>query len=131
MGQKEVEMILLRQLASYLATPVFLVDSDGTVIFYNEAAEALIGRRFEEAGELPAVEWARMLSLADAEGRVLAPDRTPVSVALCDRQPAHGTLRIRALDGVSREISLTVVPLRGQAARNLGAVAFFEEKTGS
>jgi hypothetical protein len=30
-----VELILMRQLASYLATPIFLVDADGTLVFYN------------------------------------------------------------------------------------------------
>ena len=59
MRQREIEVILTRQLASYLALPIFIVDEDGTLIFYNEPAEAILGQRFEETGEMPADEWAQ------------------------------------------------------------------------
>ena len=36
MSQKEIEVILARQLASYLALPVFIVDLEGTLLFYND-----------------------------------------------------------------------------------------------
>jgi PAS domain-containing protein len=52
MPQQEIEMILVRQLASYLAMPIFVVDPQGTLVFYNEPAELLLGRRFEETGEM-------------------------------------------------------------------------------
>ena len=55
MAQKDVEVILMRQLASYLAVPIFLVDPAGNLIFYNEPAERLLGRRFTAArGDHPA-----------------------------------------------------------------------------
>ncbi len=34
--QQEIEMILARQLASYLVMPIFVVDPAGTLVFYNE-----------------------------------------------------------------------------------------------
>ena len=37
--QQPVELILLKQVAGYLATPMFLVDPDGNLLFYNEPAE--------------------------------------------------------------------------------------------
>lgn len=52
-AQKELEVILARQLTSYLSIPAFIVDPDGTLLYYNEAAEAVLGRRFAETGELP------------------------------------------------------------------------------
>src|SRR6185503_10561993 len=45
--QQSVEMILARQLTGYLSVPVLLVDTAGTVIFYNEPAERILGVRFE------------------------------------------------------------------------------------
>ena len=42
MAQKDIELILTRQLASYLATPVFIVDAIGTLVFYNEPAEVIL-----------------------------------------------------------------------------------------
>src|SRR5206468_1146467 len=33
-SQQEIEVILTRQLATYLAVPVFIVDPEGTLLFY-------------------------------------------------------------------------------------------------
>src|SRR5262249_20492003 len=51
-AQQSVEMILVRQLASYLFVPVLVFDTTGTVIFYNEPAERILGVRFEETGRI-------------------------------------------------------------------------------
>ncbi len=48
-----LEIILHRQLAECQAIPVFIVDPAGNLLFYNEAAEELLGRRFEDTGEMP------------------------------------------------------------------------------
>ena len=48
--QKPIELILARNLMSSLSTPAFLVDEGGMLIFYNEAAGSLLGKRFEEIG---------------------------------------------------------------------------------
>src|SRR5439155_856752 len=37
--QKQVEIILMRQLASYLTLPVFVVDPEGNLLYYNPPAE--------------------------------------------------------------------------------------------
>ena len=42
-----IQIILIRQLAGYLSVPLFLVDPKGDLLFYNEPAEAILGRRFE------------------------------------------------------------------------------------
>jgi len=57
MTQREVELILVRQPASYLTIPIFVVDPAGSLIFFNEPAEALIARRFDETEEMPLEEW--------------------------------------------------------------------------
>jgi len=53
---KDIEVILSRHLASCLAMPIFIVDPVGNLLFYNEPAELILGRRFEETGEMPASE---------------------------------------------------------------------------
>ena len=40
-----------------LNTPAFLVGADGELLFYNEAAGALLGSSFEESGRMTASEW--------------------------------------------------------------------------
>jgi len=127
MAQKAIEVILARQLASYLAIPIFIVDSQGTLVFYNEPAEAILGRRFEETGEVPLGEWATMFKPMDVDGTPLAPDQLPLVIALAQRHPAHRRFWIVGLDSVRREIEVTAFPLIGQAQRHLGAIAIFWE----
>ncbi len=97
MSQKEIEVILARQLADYLATPIFIVDPQGTLIFYNEPAERILGRRFEETGEMPAPEWSTLFKPTDGSGNPIDPDGLPLMIALTERRPAHRTFWIRGL----------------------------------
>ena len=126
MPQREIEVILTRQLASYLSLPIFIVDPAGTLIFYNEPAEAILGHRFEETGEMPAEEWATVYSSDGPDGH-LAPEQLPLMIALRELRPAHGRLTVRGLDNVRRRIEVTAFPLVGQAGRHLGAMAIFWE----
>ena len=41
--------------------PIVIVDATGTLIYWNEPAELLLGLRFEESGEIPASEWREQL----------------------------------------------------------------------
>ncbi len=127
MSQKPIELILARQLASYLAWPTFIVDPAGTLIFYNEPAERVLGLRFEETGEMPAVEWATRFTPTDDTGAPVPPEALPLSIALTRRTPAYGRLWIRGLDGVTKHIELTAFPLIDPAGRHLGGVALFWE----
>src|SRR4051812_36033699 len=47
MDQKPLELILARNFLTSLSTPAFLVDRSGALIFYNEAAGAMLGISFE------------------------------------------------------------------------------------
>jgi PAS domain-containing protein len=127
MSQQEIEVILARQLADYLALPIFLVDQAGHLLFYNEPAERLLGHRFEETGPMPAEEWATIFRPTDEDDRPLLPEQLPLMIALRAGRPAHSGFWIRGLDGVLRRIYVTAFPLIGQADRRLGAVAIFWE----
>jgi PAS domain-containing protein len=125
--QKEIEVILMRQLASYLDMPVFLVDPNGNLIFYNERAESILGRRFEETGEMPASEWGTVFVPRDDAGRVIPPSELPLVIAIQENRPAYRAFYIRGLDGVDRFIEVTAFPLVGLQGRHLGAAAIFWE----
>jgi PAS domain-containing protein len=127
MTQKAIEVILARQLADNLAMPIFIVDPQGTLIFYNEPAQRLLGVRFEETGEMPAAEWATAFQPMDAQGAPIPPAGLPLIAALEKREPAHRTFWIKALDGELRHLQVTAIPLVGQADRFLGAMAIFWE----
>ncbi|MDR7481933.1 MAG: PAS domain-containing protein [Armatimonadota bacterium] len=128
MVQKEIELILMRQLAASLATPIFVVDRAGTLVYFNEPAEALLGRRYDEAGEMPFEEWSTIFTPRDDTGARLPPEVLPLAIALRARRPAHRGIHITGLDGVDRQIEVVAFPLEGQAGRHLGAVAIFWER---
>jgi len=123
----DVELILMKQVASYLAVPIFLVDPAGTLLYYNEPAEFLLGERYDETGEMPLEEWGTVFSPTDRSGMPLAPEALPLAIAVQQGHPAHGQISITGLDGVARHLSITAFPVVGQSNRNLGAVAIFWE----
>jgi hypothetical protein len=125
--QKDLELILLRQWASHLDMPIFLFGADGEMLFYNEPAEALIGVRFDEAGEMPAPRIARMFKTKNPDGTPMPGKDLPLTIALTERKPSHRIVRYEGLDGQHRTVEVTAVPLNGQGSRNLGAVVFFWE----
>ena len=94
MSQQEIEVILTRQLATYLAMPIFVVGPDGTLVFYNEPAEAILGCRFDETGALSVDEWMRLFKATDEHGAPLPPGERPVLVAvlLSDSEGAQHVL---------------------------------------
>jgi PAS domain-containing protein len=126
-AQKDVELILMRQLASYLAMPVLLVDPTGNLLYYNEPAEALLASRYEETGEMSQEAWSALFRARDEDGKPLAASALPLVIALEKRQPTHSVFWIEGLDGVSRRIAVTALPLEGQQGRHLGAVGLFWE----
>ena len=127
MSQKPIELILTRHLASSLAMPVFLVDAEGTLVFYNEPAERVLGVRFEETGEMPPSEWAGQWILTGGDGAPIPPECLPLSVAIAQRKPAHGVFTIHGSDGQRRYIEVTAIPLIQPSGQVVGAAAFFWE----
>lgn len=120
-----IEIVLLKQVAGYLATPVFLVDEDGTLEYYNEPAEELLGQRYEETGQIPLEVWGKLWSPTHPDGRPLDPEELPVAVAVRDRRPVQGTISIRRLDGATRQLTVTALPLEAEDGTHLGAFAIF------
>lgn len=127
MPQQEIETILARHLAEYLAMPIFIVNPAGDLVFYNEPAEAVLGTRFNETGGMPASEWTTIFHPVDREGNSIPAEDLPLVRALNHRRPAHKNFWIRGLDGRLREIEVTAFPVIGQAGRFLGGIAIFWE----
>jgi PAS domain-containing protein len=130
-AQHPVEMILTRQLAGYLSVPVVLVDTTGTVIFYNEPAERILGVRFEETGPIDPKEADRLIELSDDPAVESSDVGRPLEIALGERRPAHAhRFMLRRTDRVRLQIEITAFPLIGQEGKLLGAVAMFWERPG-
>ena len=127
MAQRPIELILMRQLAATLAMPIFLVDPAGTLVFFNPAAEAILGLRFDETGEMPVQEWGERWYPQTDDGEPLQPDQLPLSVAVAERRAAHAAFWITAHDGTRRHIHVTAIPLIVVTGEVVGAAAFFWE----
>ncbi|MGD2061006.1 MAG: PAS domain-containing protein [Acidimicrobiia bacterium] len=127
--QQPVELILLRQLASYLNIPIWLMDHEGNLVYYNQPAEGLLGTQFDDAGPLHAEDLATLFRVTDLEGRPLEDKKLPVVAALIDQQPATGRVRFCGLNGVWHDVEISAIPLEGQGRRFLGVFATFWEIT--
>jgi len=125
MSSKEIEVILSRQLADCLSVPVFIVDTEGNLIFYNEPAEELLGIRYDNTGAMPVTEWSTMFRPQDDKGDVLPPESLPLVKTLATQMPAHGEFWINNLRGSVYKISVTSFPIMGRPKRFIGAIAIF------
>jgi PAS domain-containing protein len=122
---KHLVLILAREFASNLATPTLITDSLGRLIYFNEAAEGILGRSFAEMGELPGEGWTQMFAPRTLGDVPLRPEETPGGRALRSQRPVHEEFRITGLDGVDRDISATVFPLFAHIDELSGVVAIF------
>jgi PAS domain-containing protein len=121
-------LILAREFASNLATPIYIADADERLVYFNEPAEKIAGQSFAETGEIPIRVWAEMLSPATREGEPMRREETPGGIAFTERRPAHGNLLITGLDGIQREIATTAFPLFGPDEEFHGIMVIFWEK---
>ncbi len=122
--QKPLELILARNLMSALSTPAFLVDEGGVLVFYNEAAGALLGKRFEELGTVGAEEWGSLFGPFDQNGDPIPYDELPLVVAVRNGRPAHAEFTIRSTDGIQHDVEAAAFPIL-TAHGSQGAIALF------
>jgi PAS domain S-box-containing protein len=125
--QRNLVLILARSFAAQLATAVFVVDAEGNVTYFNEAAERLLGQRFIEGSGMAAEEWSTRYRPRDSEGHTVPLESLPLGVTMLKREPAHGTLTISGADGVDRRIEVAALPLFGRTEDFVGAIALFWE----
>ncbi|HKP90682.1 MAG TPA: hypothetical protein VJT75_12010 [Thermoleophilaceae bacterium] len=107
-AQQSLQLILARNLLSTLATPGFIVDTNATVVFYNEAAGDFLGVHYEETGKVPLTDW-----------------KLPLTEALTGRQPVHQKSSVTAADGDEHEVELLALPLIGTEDQHEGCVGVF------
>lgn len=128
MPQRDVGLILMRQLASGLAVPVILVDGEGDLLFFNEPAGVLLGERFDEVGDMPLERRRRLFAFRDEHGNPLPDDQPPLIVALREQRPVHRRVWMLGFDGVDRAVEVTAFPLLGSGGHLIGGVAMFWER---
>jgi PAS domain-containing protein len=102
-----------------------IADAEGTLVFYNEAAEEIVGRPFTEAGELPIDEWVTSFEPRTTAAEPFPTERRPTRIALDEQRPAHEALRVTSANGIERDVAVTAFPLFAHAEEFVGIIAIF------
>jgi PAS domain-containing protein len=123
--QKPLELILARNLLTSLSTPAFLVDGEAAVVFYNEAAAAILGRSFEDAGRMTAEEWTSAFGPFDNGGAPVDVDMLATTEAIRAGRPAHATFTIRTANGSRTAIEASAFPIVASEEGSSGAMILF------
>ena len=110
MQNQRLLLVQARNLITNLALPAVLTDADGQLLFFNDAAAVLLGRRFEEVGRQAREEWAQEIGPFDDHGRPVATDHLPIANALRSGRPAQGRFHLR-LAGGQQEVEVSALPL--------------------
>jgi len=118
-----LELILARNLVSIVSLAALLVDVEGRIVFYNEAAAEIVGSPFEEIGTLTREEWNSRYGPVDSHGAPLVADELPLTIAVREGRPAFARLRVRGNRGLV-EVEAGALPLLGPAGYH-GAMVFF------
>ena len=126
MQQKSLVLILARDLAEKLASAMLVVDHEGTLVYFNEPAERILGKTFSDVGPLPLDKWPRAFSSQFA-GEGLTLESLPLFIALRDREPSHREFNITTADGSYLSIAATAFPLFARTDEFVGAASIFWE----
>jgi PAS domain-containing protein len=124
-AQKPLELILARNLLSSLSTPAFLVGDEGALLFYNQAAGAMLGRGFEESGTLTSTEWTSEFGPFGEDDQPLPYELIPATMAVRENRPYHGKFRIRSHHGSYHDIAASAIPIVGLGGASGGAIVIF------
>jgi PAS domain-containing protein len=127
--QRNVALILARELAVNVATPMWIWDEQGDLVYYNEHVQAILGAPHHEIG-VGRLEELPQFEPEDLDGNAVPLTELPSAIAVKERVPAHREIRIVGLDGVRRTIAVTAYPLFGRAGEFCGAVSVFWQLEG-
>jgi PAS domain S-box-containing protein len=124
---RPLPLILARELASNVATPFLVLDKDGTIVFFNERAEQIIGSTAAELGELTEEEWRALLKVERLDGTPVPSEQTPSAIARRECRPHLDTLVYTREDGHSMRLVVMAVPLLAHANDLAGVFLVFWE----
>jgi PAS domain-containing protein len=126
-------LILARNLLTSISTPAFLLDENSRLVFYNEAAGALLGVSFEETGRMDSTEWTGSFGPFDDDGNSIGVEELDITQALRNGRPAHSRFCIRSARGREHGIEAAAFPIIASEEGSSGAMIFFwpQEENGA
>jgi PAS domain-containing protein len=126
-SHRHIALILAKDLAANLATPMLVVDAEGELVFFNEPAERILGQPYAEA-QMSTADLARAVKPVDEAGDSIPLRDLPLATAFRTGIPSRGGFWIEAADGRRKYLEVVGVPLFAQADRLVGGLAVFWEQ---
>ncbi len=127
---KSLVLIRAKHLAESVTTPMFLADAGGNLIFFNEAAEAMLGRPFGDNGLLTPGEWQQTFDVRDRNDAPFALESMASWMQVQNEQPAMGHIKFRSADGTDHLVATCAFPLFTEQQRFEGALILFWRDAG-
>jgi len=112
---------------SSVADGIVVVDSEGLLVFANEASRRLTQRT--PSPHRPVAEQAADANLRHLDGRPVKPEETPLGRALRGETVVDCLLVLGRPDGTDACISATASPVRDARGSAIGAVVVFRDVT--
>src|SRR5438067_3670560 len=100
---------------------MFLADADGNLIFYNEAAEGLLGRPFVDNGALSPSDWQQAFDVRDRNDAPFPLESMGSWIQVQHEQPAMGHIKFSGADGTDHLVATCAFPLFTEQQRFEGA----------
>jgi PAS domain-containing protein len=123
-GGQPLELILARNLVSLITLAAVLIDVDGAIIYFNDAAAEFFGGLFEETGAVPLARWREEVGPFDANEQRLPTANLPVTRAFRHGRPGFGKFHIRGSSGLV-EVDVVALPLVGSDGLHGAMVTFW------
>jgi len=123
-AEQPLELILARNLVSLITLAAVLIDVEGAIVFFNDAAAQFFGGLFEETGSVPLARWRSEVGPFDEAERHLPTDELPVTRAYSDGRPGVGRFYIRGGSGLV-EVEVVALPLVGSVGLHGAMVVFW------
>ena len=127
MSQRNLVLILARDLADKLASAALIVDREGRLVYFNERCGEILDVTFAEVGPVSLEGLIKDFFPSDLEDRPIAPEDAPLAAALRHEKPMHRVMRIQSAQGKPRDIAVTALPLFAHSDEVVGAMALFWE----
>ena len=125
---KSLVLIRAKHLAESVTTPMLIIDANGTIVFYNEAAGVLFEIPFNDVGQLTANEWQTRFNVRDRHDNVFPLDAMPGWVKLQKERVDIGHVRLTTIEGNDKFLGACAFPLfTSQQQFDGGLVLFWEE----
>jgi PAS domain-containing protein len=125
---KSLVLIRAKHLAESVTTPMLLTDATGCLVFYNEAAEGLLGRPFSDVGQMDANEWQERFNIRNRDDEPFPVQAMPGWLELQNERPTQGHLKFTTLDGSEKFFAVNAFPLFTSQRTFDGALVIFWEE---